>query len=95
MNNFNKLLTYAQQVRMEIQEKLGCSGNIINTSDLNRGIRAEQQENQDDEFNKDASKFFYTSPLDFFKNHRKNMEEFIDKHISQPIDKLNKDITGE
>ncbi len=95
MNNFNKLLTYAQQVRMEIQEKLGSSGNLISTSDLNRGIRAEQQENQDDEFNKDASKFFYTSPLDFFKNHRKNMEEFIDKHISQPIDKLNKDITGE
>jgi hypothetical protein len=95
MNNFNKLLTYAQRVRMEIQEKLGSSGNIINTSDLNRAIRAEQPENQDDEFNKDASKFFYTSPLDFFKNHRKNMEDIIEKHISQPIDELSKKITGE
>lgn len=83
-------LDKAQTVRQEIQAKLGSSGNIIDTPGINRGLRAEGKDsgNSDDEFNKDASKFIYGSPIDFFKNHKKNMEEFIDKHISKPIDKF-------
>lgn len=100
MRNYEKLWnatkTYAQSssqwVRLQIQQHRGTSGDI-NTSDLNRGLRAEQT--QGDDFEKDASKFIYTSPLDFYRNHRKNMDEFIEKHISKPIDELGKSISGD
>jgi len=95
-NYFEHLLDKAQLFRTEIQRKLGSSGNVISTSDLNRGLRAEENENSSDEgsqdeLDKDMKKFIYKSPADFFRNHKKNIEEFIDKHISKPIDNLTGD----
>lgn len=89
----NTFLDKAQSFRQVIQEKLGSSGNVITTSDLNRGLRAEGIDSDaEDELSKDMKKFIYFGgPVEFFKNQRKNIDEFVEKHISKPI----KDLTGE
>lgn len=95
MSLLNTFLDRAQLVRQQIQERMGSSGNIISTSDINRGLRAQgdtgSENGEQDELGNDMKKFFYTGPADFFRNHKKNMEAFIEKHISQPIDKLKED----
>ncbi len=88
-NFFSQLMDKAQLVRIDIQNKFGSSGNLISTSDIHRGIREDEA---DEELDRDMKKFFYKSPRDFFSNHLKNAEEFIDKHISQKIDKFNENL---
>lgn len=89
-NYLDKMLTAANKVRMGIQQKLGTSSGISDF-ELNHAIRTEQKENPDDEFGKDIKKFFYTGPIDFFKNHSKNIDRIVEKYISEPIDKLKDD----
>jgi len=93
----NQFMSKVQLIQTEIQKKIGSSGTVINTSDLTRGLRAEEKNNDSgnesssDDLSNDMKKFFYTSPVNFYKNHKKNVEEFIDKHISKPIDNLSGD----
>jgi len=85
-SNFDRLVSKAQRVRSMIQERMGSSGNLIDTPTINRALRNGDDPTGDD-FEKDASRFIYFSPVSFFKNHRRNIDEFIEKHITKPIDR--------
>jgi hypothetical protein len=90
-NYLNNFLSFAEKVRMGIHQKLGTSAGITNF-ELNNAIRNEQKDNPKDEFKEDVKKLFYTGPADFFKNHSKNIENIIEKHITKPIDELTEEI---
>ena len=85
-NFFSQLMDKAQLLRADIQQKFGSSGNLISTSDINRGIREDEA---GDELDRDMRKFIYKSPRDFFTNHLKNAENFIDKHITKKLEDFN------